>query len=227
MRRAAIVCAIVVVGISAFMAYRYAAQREEDRQSRLFYGIVIDQDGKPLQGVEVQVFLTGFTQNPVMMGIAPDSDNQTRFSVFTGPDGTFQVKVPQRYEQLSIEAVILQGYDWVFDWIWNGGGERFGAGDNRHYKFSGKYVRAGEYVPDPARPAIFPLHAKGNPSPATLPSRGGSDKRRDSLKWITNEPTPLAIPSAGPGAPQGHDEINRRISQYFNQMNAAATRPNR
>jgi hypothetical protein len=112
------------------------------------------------------------------------------------------------------------GYDWVIDWAWTLNGPPHNDGDNRRFILPGKLASVGVYLPDPNRPAIFPLHRHGDPAPATQPSRGGSERTRDG-KTVANEPTQPKVPSAGPNAPGTNDEVNKRIGEYVNSFNAA------
>jgi hypothetical protein len=159
--------------------------------------------------------------NPIIAGsVVPDRLPKNHFSVYSGVTGSFLITVPQPNHVIAIEAVKKEGFDWVIDWAWTLGVPPHNDGENRQFILPGKLWSVPVYQPDPNRPAIFPLHRKGNPAPATQPSRGGSDRTRDG-KTVANEPTELRVPSAGPNAPSTNDEISKRIGEYVDSFNAA------
>lgn len=217
--------AILLLAVGALAVYwRTSVDRRTDDGggARRFYGLVIDQDGNPVPNTMIEATLSWWGDNPTGVGLAEATGDLVHVTTSSVADGTFQIEVPVRFEQLTIDAVKRAGYDWVIDWAWTLTGP-FAREDNRMFRFAGRNFRCDTYSPDRERPAVFPLHAKGSSQPATRPSRGGSDYRCDG-KTIVNAPAALAVPSAGPGAPQGNAAINAAIREYIEKRNAPATR---
>lgn len=213
--------ALLVLFFSAFALWSIVSGRYHEQatappvpKAHIFYGKVIDQNGRPLKGVEVKVRISELDRNNVMPG-APVTVQATQksYSIWSAENGVFGVQLLEPYQQLQIDDLVLPGYEWVKDWGWTFNP----AAQNTHYYFEGKHI-VPAYKPDPENPAIFPMHELGNPAPATRPSRGGSD---DGTR---NEPTELLIPSAGPGAPRTHEEVQRRIGDYSRARDATAPR---
>lgn len=189
----------------------------------LFYGKVIDQAGQPIAGAEVDYQLSKLEHNPIIAGgLVADRLPQNRATVQSGVDGGFVIQVLHPNHILTIEAVMKGGYHWVIDWAWSLSVPPHNDGDNREFSLPSKMSRLPMYQPDAARPAIFPLHRDGDPSPATQPSRGGSDRMPDGT-IAPNHPTKLRVPSTGPGAPQTNDAINSHIRRYAEAVNAGRT----
>lgn len=184
---------------------------------------MIDQDGQGVAKAEIVVRLTGFAPNPIMNGLVEDAANQARFSVFSNAVGDFLIQVPQRFEQLTVEAINVPDHEWAIDWAWTLGPPH-NRNDNRVFKFAGKHFRCDVYLPQQDRPALFPVQRKGSTAPTTRPSRGGVDLRCDG-STVRNEPHALNVPSTGPSAPNGNDAVDAAIHDYLEQRNAAETKP--
>lgn len=184
-------------------------------QPRLFFGVVGDQDGQPLDDVEIKVWTAELVGNPhTPGGVVPDKQSERKFSVYSGANGGFMVQIPQPHNMLVIEDVKKEGYDWVFDWAWTLSGPPHNKHDNRQFTFPGRFWKCPYYKPDPANPAVFPLHAKADPKPAQTTSRGGFEVGCDD-KETPNHPVVPNVPSAGKGAPQGQKEIEKAIGEYL------------
>jgi hypothetical protein len=217
---AAVVTALLAV-LSLAACDRRPTAAPAPSQPHLFHGKVIDQSGNPVQGAEIVVQVSEMQPNPIIAGgLIPNRLPKNHFSVYSGVTGNFLVTLPPPNHVVEIQAVKKEGYDWVFDWAWSLGTPSHGDGDNRLFILPGRFTPLASYQPDPNRPAVFPLHRKGDPSPATHPSRGGSDRNPEGV-IVPNSPTPLRIPSAGPGAPTTNDAINARIAEYVNAFHAA------
>jgi hypothetical protein len=214
-----IIAALFAAGV--FVVGVGSCNRSPQAPPRLFYGRVIDQSGNPVPDAEIVVQLSQMQMNPIVPGgVVPDHLPQNQFSVRSDAAGSFVVTIPPPNHVVEIQSVKKDGYDWVIDWAWSLSVPPHNLGDNRQFILSGKLWKVPAYQPDQNRPAIFPLHRKDDPSPATQPSRGGSDLTREG-KTVLNQPHPLKIPSAGPGAPTTPAEIEARIGEYINKLNAS------
>jgi len=221
LRRIAILAILAACCLSGASCDRRTTTMTAASQPRLFYGKVIDQDGNPVRDAEIVVQLSEMTDNAITAGShVPDRLPKNHFSVYSGVTGSFLITVPPPNYVIEIEAVKKDGYDWVIDLAWTLGVPPHNDGDNRLFMSPGAFSSAPVYQPDSNRPAIFPLHRKGDPAPATQPSRGGSDRTREG-KTVVNEPTELRVPSAGPNAPGTNDDISKRIGEYADSFNAA------
>jgi hypothetical protein len=122
-------CVIVVIGLTA--AVLLAETRPATDQvgttaptSRpvappviLFYGRVVDQDGKPLQGAEIVVTRGRLAMATDSAMIAQDTQSKVTFSVYTNKAGNFFVMMPLPMHVLTIDNIKAEGFEWVFDWL--------------------------------------------------------------------------------------------------------------
>ncbi len=210
--------AIVVVVAAAFAIWYYPAgvptpAAPAGAAWHMFFGMVEDEVGNPVEGVEVSVWTAETVMNPTSGGHVHRTETQKRFSVYTNARGRFFVTMPERHNWIVIEKVIKPGKEWVIDWAWTAG-PTYRDHDNRVYQFPGGVVQCPNYRASHDAPAIFPLHPVGSDRPPRLPSRGGSDFGCDR-KVTTNERVELLIPSAGPGAPSTPPDIERRIADLI------------
>jgi hypothetical protein len=188
------------------------------RQPTLFHGRVVDQDGNALDGVEIVVQIAELVGNQVTPGmISPRQETLKRFSVYAR-DGKFGILCPHGYNQVEIERVVKEGYEWVFDWAWQVQPDT--RNNNRVYRLPGRFWRCPYYEPDSERPIIIPMHRIGDPNPPRTVSRGGADVDCNGKKTI-NEPVPIHVPSAGPGAPKTDEELAARLQEYINKAREA------
>jgi hypothetical protein len=186
-----------------------------------FHGLVEDQDGRPLHDAAVAVHSSEVVANGAAPGgVMPDSGTAKTFALRTDAHGRFALAVPRHHNRLLIEHVRKAGYEWVTDWAWQMDLPPKPL-QNVEYLFPGRHWSRPVYRPDPDRPAIFPMHEVGNPSPPRPLSRGGADLQRDG-RAVPNALVVPRIPSAGPGTPRTPAEVEQRIRDYADRRNAAA-----
>jgi hypothetical protein len=174
----------------------------------LFFGHVADQDGRPVEGVEVVVRSAELIPNPVMVGAGNVPSDARTFSVYTNDRGDFLVNLPAGHNDLEIQEVRKAEYDWVKDWAWQIPAHR--KENTLAFQFPGRFVKCPVYVPDAKNPAVLPLHRRGSEKPVWRPSRGGADVNCAGNR-VVNGPVTPTIPSAGPGAPRSEAEIEAAI----------------
>jgi hypothetical protein len=188
------------------------------RYPNVFFGRVEDEDGKPLDGVEVFVQtaeLVGNQITPEM--ISPRNETMKRFSVFTA-DGKFMVQYPHDHNEVTFEQFKKEGHEWVWDLAWTVQVERHD--DNRAYQMPGKFLKCPYYEPDSEHPAIFVMHRVGSAKSVNKASRGGAEVDCQGKK-TPNKPVPIYVPSAGPGSPKDEDEMAARLQQYIDKARDA------
>jgi hypothetical protein len=222
MRNAAIIACIAVAIVALGGGFYLLRERPPGRVAApvsppwTFYGMVEDQDGRPVDGARVVAQASELVNNPTMVGGLVERE-ETRQTVIahSGPDGRFVIQVPERLYQLNIHAVEVAGHDWVIDLAWTLGPPH-NAHDNRQFRVRGPYVKCPYYQPDPARPAIFPVHKSGAEKPAGTASRGGVDVQCQ-YPHIQNVRTGLSVPSSGPGAPKDNADLAAKLQAYVNR----------
>ncbi|WP_428939448.1 hypothetical protein [Fontivita pretiosa] len=182
------------------------------RYPKLLYGRVEDQDGQPIDGAEIFVQTAELVGNQVTPGmISPRQETMKRFSVFSDRLGRFGIQYPHTHNEVTIERIEKEGYEWVFDWAWHAQADQ--KDNNLVYRSPGRFWQCPYYEPDPQRPAIFPMYRNGAPNAPKTTSRGGFEVDCEGKK-TANEPVPIHIPSAGPDAPRTQAEIEARIRDY-------------
>jgi hypothetical protein len=219
---------LLLLGLAACVIGWFAIGRKHAPMSppyRFFYGRVVDQEGQPISGAQIIVQLSRMAENPLYPGgTLPDRLPQNRLSVYSDTTGTFQISIPPPNHAVEIMDVRAPGYTWLIDWAWTVSLNKPQAGENRFFVMPPTPDRQyATYIPDAQNPAVFVLVENGYARPlTTMPPRGGSDRGRDG-RVARNGPHPVAVPSTGPGAPQGNDAISARIGEYLEQRNAHAT----
>lgn len=198
----------------------------KSRTPSTFQGIIIDQEGSPISKAEIVVQISTMVDNPIIAGGAlPDRLPQNRFSVYSGVEGVFDITLQPPNHVLEIQDIKKEGYTWLTDWLWTVPSDVYQELQTRWFDLGGPRASSPVYIPDISNPPIFVLVKDGyHGQVTTMPSRGGSDQLRDGTTVI-NHPKPVAIPSTGPGAPQGHDAIGEAIRRYVDRRNAASTQP--
>ncbi len=129
-----------------------------------FYGQVVDQKGTPIPGATVSIMIEDFNRG-TFLG-SRDYMNQRRLTRTTGSDGKFLVTGTTAM-QLIIEKVEHPDYLRIPERKW----DVLVAVDGFNYARG----RAPRYVPDPQKPAIFPLRKEGEER-VLWPTRGGRDE---------------------------------------------------
>ncbi|MEM6313682.1 MAG: hypothetical protein AAF743_06320 [Planctomycetota bacterium] len=169
--------------------------------THVFTGIVVDAAGQPVAGATVvaethpRVRFTLGTGPPGMI----DSQNGIQHQPVTDAQGKFTITLPRRHSTLSIRDIRAGNMQMVRDGAWQvtGGGKEL---DHTFYDFGqDDFLPEVRYVPDPNHPAIFPVHAQGDPRPVGAPSRGGTNMTKNGHVHV-NQPVPVLIPSVGPNA---------------------------
>ncbi len=180
--------------------------RADDERPRIFTGLVVDESGNPAGDGEADVQADIYGNNPIIPGgRIPLREKQRNWTVYF-KGGNLLVQIPHDADLFTINAIRVNGTDWLNDQSWNYGGSR-SPRDNREYWM-------WQYVPDVNRPAVFVVVRTGAKQVTTKPSRGGSDRRAEDHKVIPNEATAIRIPTTGPGAPQNTEERIRAIEKY-------------
>lgn len=210
---AAAVFIAAVVATGAYLIFiRAAAPAATDGRAMELYGLVVDQDGRPLAGVTVVAVAS---DDPVQRpGERAVAGPETEIRVVSDAGGRFAIRAPGA-DSLGIMELNRDGYTWLFDHAWWAMTGEVPCPDNMNFGLA--------YIPDRDRPAVFPMIRRGT-VPATLPSRGGSDRLPDG-RVIRNEPVPVLVPSTGPTAPRaGTVEVELRVREVMAARRGAATR---
>jgi len=199
--------ALIILASGAWaMVHFFSRQAHPDPPQVVFYGLVVDQDDHPVEGVEVVVRTSKYVSNPVMGGSTPGWSTGSTFRISSQADGRFKVAIPANDELLDIKSIRKSGYDWVYDLAWTLGPPH-NENDNRQFQLAG-------YRTDASLPAVFPLHLSSSPKPAGKASRGGFQVGVGG-RLVPSTLVPLNVPSAGPNAPQNSKEESDAIGIYL------------
>ena len=178
---------IVIVMMVATLVDRWPMYRHDMAQNTWidFYGQVVDAAGQPVQGASVVGVVVGYNELYLFGG-----ERERRHAVRAVTDTRGRFSWRHRYgDTLGIESVDKEGYRWLY-------GEQSETDDN----ISFSYHPAGYlYVPDPDRPAVFPLVKPGERATA-LPSRGGWQRDYHG-KLTPNRPVVPGTPSVPQAVP--------------------------
>jgi hypothetical protein len=148
-----------------------------------FYGLAVDQDGRPMPGVEFTYELQAYPRD-WSFATRLQENTRTRLKAVSGPDGRFELEVDGCF--LEVRGVkVPAGYRHFFEHAaeksdspkggWPGATQyRLMLRDQQQYKS------------DPDRPAVFVFVKDGVTKVSALPSRGGYQASGD--QWIPNEP---------------------------------------
>ncbi len=136
------------------LKYNHSAAQAAN-QNVTFYGLCVDQDGNPIEGVRIQARLTKMRKSMLSV-VATDSFKYYKeLEAFTGNDGRFEFINEGSY--LSLETIKKEGY------LKARGPESFG------FRF-GQILRgntlAGTHQGNPIKPVMFTLWKKGGGSAA-------------------------------------------------------------
>jgi hypothetical protein len=198
------VAALMAVAVVAHLAF-FARDAEPTIR---FYGLVVDEQGRPVAGARVVAAAYNVKPALVTQELQRVMETEATQTVDTDEHGRFALAFNDRYD-LYIQSIKKPGYDWMFDWAWNLRRPGFERKENRFYRYANPYQTTGVYVSDADRPAVFPMYRKGSNMPTTRPSRGGWEALPEG-RSVANEPTRMSVPSAGPGA-AAPDEVERRL----------------
>jgi hypothetical protein len=187
-----------VAMVSAFLACsavlalvhvdRWALYRHDISQNTWidFYGQVVDAQGKPIDGAVVEAGTEGYNLFYLFGGARGTS---RKLRAITDKDGRFSFR--RCYgDGLGVTAISKDGYQWLY-------GTQAEVGDNVSFTYHPEPYYS--YVPDPERPAIFPMVKPGERT-NVLPSRGGWERGFDGSRKPNRPVVPYrpSVPDAVP-----------------------------
>lgn len=203
-KRVAMVSSVCIMGLATFCVVRLV--HYYSKPSVDFYGQVVDDSGRPVQGAEVIVSVWWEKGSHA-------SDESGNLTLLTDSSGRFAIR-NARGVGLAISNIRKPGYEWVVDWAWGPAADDWLTKDNRYYFYDRKSFPSNPiYRPDESHPAVFPLFAEGSQQLA-MPSRGGSDEYSDG-RVVQGMPIVPVIPSLGRGSPKrGTNEKEDRLREF-------------
>lgn len=212
----------VLIGIAALvvvwgiMFYGYYSLPTVD-----FYGQVLNDSGKPVEGVEVLLRVWHKKDVPANETLINAATKLLR--LHTDAAGKFAVK-GEKGLSLSILQMQKPGYEPVIDLSWGPAAPDWLSNDNRYYFYDrNAFPGYPVYHPDESLPAIFPMFPP-NSRATGMPSRGGMDYYPDG-KIVQNKPVQLVIPSTGLGAPKDSLEQTDRLKAFVAKARAGQQKP--
>src|SRR5947207_626624 len=122
-----------------------------------FYGRVIDEAGLPVAGADIFVAIWKVPLPWSSSKGPPLAEATSELRITSDDNGNFSV-IGQRGYMLQILDARKPAYVWVVDLSWTLPADPTRLVDNRFFLYAGS---SSIYVPDEARPAIFPLHHTG------------------------------------------------------------------
>lgn len=150
-----------------------------------FYGLAVDQDGKPLAGVTFEMVAIAVEGNPFR---GEQKDVRTKCRVVTDANGRFEVHATG--ERIDEVSAVLKGYRLLSDRDGGTGGKEQTAGSNLGFQFFNWGTPT--YVGNPANPAIYVLVKDGTTVVTAKVSRGGGvaavDGGASDSRWWPNKP---------------------------------------
>jgi hypothetical protein len=195
MTRIVVVTAAVVSLVLVVLALRGC--RTSDERLKLarpannvmdFYGLAVDQDGKPLAGVAFNLTAIAVEGNPFR---GEQKDIRTMHTVATDANGKLQLHTSG--ERLEVDAK-LPGYRLLSDRDTVNGRHR-DAGHNLFFQ----YYNWGDvnYAGDPANPAIYVMVKDGATVVTAKLSRGGAEgliQTANGVPWSIHWPNQPGFP---------------------------------
>lgn len=173
-----------------------------------YLGLVVDESGRPLPGVEFQYRLEAYPRDWTFATRGRDNESGVHRGK-TDMDGRFQIELDGCFLRLQ-EVSGPMGYRHLYE---RDTGD-YGPHDAPPYTMSVRLISWGQqlYKSDPDRPAVFVFVRDGVKEVSALPSRGGYEA--EGPNWIPNEPRwprkpslkdvvyvpPATRPSTQPGA---------------------------
>jgi len=147
--------------------------KQQNNAQMTFYGLAVDQNGSPLEGVSFELVIESIPVNWTFetRGNAHDQVSRT---VISGLDGKFHIDM--FVHVLFVKEATLAGYRHLF--------AKSGPG-NVGYLVTG----SGDlcYRSDIEHPAVFVFVKDGAREVSALPSRGGYDSG-NGTNWVLNKP---------------------------------------
>jgi hypothetical protein len=208
-------CLACVVAVEIVLLTRNGFDWSALYRATVFYGLVTDAQGRPLEGAKIEVLTGPLANEPIVGEGAMEKKSARRAVVASGPDGRFSVSLPRGHKVLTVKGVTKPGFSWVFDVVW-GMGTKYDRHSNKEFVFATSNADESGYFPDASKPAIFPMYGATDATLAQYPSRGGAGRNPGTGKVEPNLPVKPALPSAGPGAPNlDSKSIGRAISEYL------------
>ncbi len=176
------------VGVYIYQTPERAAEPPKPPEFHFFYGRVVDQDGNPVAGAEIQVLASELGDNAVIHGAtAPILETQRQFSVWSDERGYFMVSLRGTYQELTVKDVLKPGFEWVFDWYST---TPWGAEDgNRFYRFKGPRNEMRRIVPF----SRCTRSAMRRPHHVHLVAEGMAGGSMDPLNWSSRPPAPTLL----------------------------------
>jgi hypothetical protein len=151
-----------------------------------FYGQVVDAQGKPVEGAEIDAVTEGYNLFYIFGG---ERGTSRTLQAITDKDGRFSFL---RYygDGLGITAIRKDGYQWLYGTL---------SENDDNVSFTYHPEPHHSYVPDTERPAIFPMVKPGERT-TVLPSRGGWQRHSDGSRTPNGPVIPYrpSVPDALP-----------------------------
>jgi hypothetical protein len=186
--RLVILCALLV-GVGACDRDAQSKLKGQRNTPLTFHGLTVDQDGKPLQGVEFVIEIESIPKNWTFESRGKPHEFST-VTATSDAAGRFVIDVVGH--KLRFKQVSMAGYDHFYDTDMHDRAIR-----NMYYGLNGW----GDvlYKSDSENPAVYVFVRKGADTVSVLPCRGGFDGRNKN--WRKNEPGWPLRPSLANVAP--------------------------
>ena len=168
--------------LSAADRAAFAMDRRGNLDTR-FYGLVVDQDGKPLSSTNIEVEISAFNEN---WAYEKERERMTYTPLTVVSDSNGRFEFGARGNYVRIKVVSLGRYRWLYDTEIARSSTRPFA-ENRFFRFATD-GKPGPYLSNPASPAIFVMIREGVNEVRAKPSRGGEDLNRAYNTRIINQP---------------------------------------
>jgi hypothetical protein len=184
--------ALVVVGVPwlrTALFYRGVFGSDvKANQSIVFYGKVVDQDGAPVGGATVNLWLDVFNHQLLPSSTGRGRSRRVDLKVISGVDGSFSA--PVTAFTLRIDGIKMPDYIWIRSTETGVNVERGLRHLQNRYFALGTLGGFPLHRTDPSNPAVFVLLRKDLPLVTRVQmSRGGWERNnRTNAKWIRNEP---------------------------------------
>lgn len=167
-----------------------SALKGQDNTQVTFYGLAVDQDGTPLQGVSFEVVVDAIPRDWTFETRGRPHD-RTRRMLVTDENGRFSIDATAHL--IFIEKAHLPGYRHLF--------AKWSDDTNTGYQVTAWGEQL--YKSDPDRPAVYVFVKDGVREVSALPSRGGYYAY--GKEWRPNEP-------AWPEKPSLNDVVQKQSS---------------
>jgi hypothetical protein len=193
---------VIVVGTWLFVQLNcddgrpQSSLKTQSNVSMIFYGKVVDQDGRPLEKVS---FSFGVEAIPAdwTFDTRGKPHNHTTLSVASDAQGRFDFRFTGH--GLRLKEATLPGYRHFYN--------KYGQGDGGVFNLGYQITSWGDlwYRSDPRNPAVYVFVKDGVTEVSALPCRGGSQAL--GKQWMPNEP-------GWPSDPSLNDVVRKQPTTY-------------